>query len=48
MGKKKKKEEMPEWMKEFDETYSWSKNKDKGFYGHLKPSKIKKIKIVGS
>lgn len=42
MGKKKK---IPDWMKEFDETYHWSK--DKGFYGHMKPQKIKKVKIRG-
>lgn len=46
MGKqKKKKEEIPEWMKEFDDRHYWTK--DKGFYGHLKLNKIKRIKITG-
>jgi hypothetical protein len=35
-------------LDDFDDTRSWSKaKKDKGFYGHLLPTKIKKVKITG-
>jgi hypothetical protein len=40
MGKKFKDEEGREWdMDKFDDTKYWTKNKDKGFYRHMKVSK---------
>ncbi len=49
MGKKFKDSEGKEWdLSEFDDTRSWSKvKKDKKFYGHMKPHKIRKVKIIG-
>jgi len=49
--------EKEEWteeeLKQFDDSHWWEPpkkklKKDKGFYGHMNPKKIHRVKIIGS